>query len=591
MPAQELSAALRELSVIGDEDISVNKSPTANEWTVTFRGNAGGKDQLDSWSADSTDLIGQNAAVTAPVTTQGAEAFNTLVSIEQADLTGGAGGNLMDASGFSGVVILAGLEGDDTLIGGDGADTLSGGIGNDLLTGGEGDDTLDAGSGTDTLIESRDVHMRLSNVVLEFSTTAIFDGIYETDQLAGFERAELTGGASNNTIDASSFTALSGETDLELLNGGLGFVAADGPLINLNGLEITTPLALLDDGNGLGAVAGVDFDVVLTDSTPVHVDVSGAVTLQEVLQRITDADGSGLLSTTLNAVGTAIVLAETFAIADGEWWTSGTNTLTVSGATPVNLNAASVTNNAITFASKHGLRTGDLVRYDTAVSPTNGLVDGATYGVVRIDSDTIKLYATTGAGADLQVVPQNNSTAADALGILNAGDGYSLSGSLIYDTRSDIRITLRDGTRLDIDLIGAETVQDVLAIIDAAHEDLSATINSDATGLDVIDGSAVSGDFVIENGTGSTAATVLGIAGSVSGSGASLTLAGTALGLASVVLDGQEGNDTLAGSVGNDRLTGGAGADTIEGGAGEDTVVECARWIIQISISPFSIPR
>ena len=60
-----------------------------------------------------------------------------LIGVESATLTGGPGNNRMDASGFSGSVVLRGGAGNDTLIGGSSDNDLDGG---------EGDDTLYAGS-------------------------------------------------------------------------------------------------------------------------------------------------------------------------------------------------------------------------------------------------------------------------------------------------------------------------------------------------------------------------------------------------------------------------------------------------------------
>jgi Ca2+-binding RTX toxin-like protein len=75
--------------------------------------------------------------------------IDTLVSIEQAQVTGGAGDNVMDASAFTGIVVLRGAEGNDTLIGGSANDFLLGGPGNDVLAGRGGDDLAIGGPGHD----------------------------------------------------------------------------------------------------------------------------------------------------------------------------------------------------------------------------------------------------------------------------------------------------------------------------------------------------------------------------------------------------------------------------------------------------------
>ena len=70
--------------------------------------------------------------------------------IEYAQLIGGAEDNILDASGFNGVVSLYGLDGNDFLRGTSWDDELSGGDGNDVLFGGLGNDSLNGGAGQDT---------------------------------------------------------------------------------------------------------------------------------------------------------------------------------------------------------------------------------------------------------------------------------------------------------------------------------------------------------------------------------------------------------------------------------------------------------
>ena len=75
----------------------------------------------------------------------------TLVAITRADLAGGIGNNVLDASGFSGDVLLDGNAGNDTLFGGAGNDQLIGDSGNDILIGNGGNDTLFGNAGRDLL--------------------------------------------------------------------------------------------------------------------------------------------------------------------------------------------------------------------------------------------------------------------------------------------------------------------------------------------------------------------------------------------------------------------------------------------------------
>jgi len=122
-----------------------------------------------------------------------------LALVEQAQLTGGANANDLNASAF--------LLGSVTLIGGGGNDTLTGGNGDDELIGGLGDDSLNGGAGTNRVFDAGDVSFTLTNATLTGMGS---------DSLTNIQEAHLVGGIGNNTLDASAF---SGSVTLE---GGAG---------------------------------------------------------------------------------------------------------------------------------------------------------------------------------------------------------------------------------------------------------------------------------------------------------------------------------------------------------------------------------
>lgn len=85
-----------------------------------------------------------------------------------------------------------------TLDGGAGDDSLTGGAGFDVLIGGPGNDTLNGGAGNDRAEEAANADMTLTDVTLVVGA--------ETNTLISIESAMLTGGAGDNTLDASAFT-------------------------------------------------------------------------------------------------------------------------------------------------------------------------------------------------------------------------------------------------------------------------------------------------------------------------------------------------------------------------------------------------
>ncbi len=143
---------------------------------------------------------------------------DTLSGIESARLTGGAGANLLDASGFTlGPVVLDGGGGNDTLRGGTGNDRLIGGAGNDILAGGGGDDTyvLTPDGGIDTITETATG----GTDTLDYS--AYLTGITVT---LGGSATGISGNLSNveNVIGGAGNDTLTGDSKANRLAGGAG---------------------------------------------------------------------------------------------------------------------------------------------------------------------------------------------------------------------------------------------------------------------------------------------------------------------------------------------------------------------------------
>lgn len=119
---------------------------------------------------------------------------DTLEGIDQAELIGGAGHNILDASQFTrGPVNLYGLGGHDILMGGYLNDRLDGGDGNDFLYGGCGSDLLFGQGGDDTLNGCGAFDLKRAGLM----------GLADGDD-------ELSGGTGNDTYVFNLFTPQSG---------------------------------------------------------------------------------------------------------------------------------------------------------------------------------------------------------------------------------------------------------------------------------------------------------------------------------------------------------------------------------------------
>ena len=519
------------------------------------------------------------------------------------DLATGFATDFADVKGFENVV---GSNYDDTITGDSHANSLSGGAGDDTMSGGGGTDTISGGAGTNTLVETFDADMTLTNSSL---TVTPFGGAASTvETLSGIELAALTGGSDSNTIDASAFTGLTGLTPLSFLNNGAGVNIANGPL------HITLTTVALVSVDLSSAVSVQDVLHAIDSANP-----QLTATLNVAGTGINLADSSGgqgnlaVTSTSSLAADLGLNVAGVGGMLVGASVPAGHVALSGGTTAPLSLlnNGAGVHTSDLTENNLLGLesttRVSTLNNGDGVQALNNGqpdfrviLTDGTAVDVkltinanstvqdvlsaistaangrlvVELDQgtgDAISLMDTHNGGSDIQVVALDNSPAAAGLGILKIGSGQYLEGTVITSVNADIGVTLTDGTQVDIDLSGLQTIQDVIAAIDAADPRLVATINATGTGLDLTDTAGGTGKLTVTSRNGSTAGSDLGIAGMGTGN----VLHGTSIvGTGALRLDNRLRHDTLFGTYGNDTITAGGGNATITGGGGIDTLVE-----------------
>ena len=131
------------------------------------------------------------------------------------NLTGGPGGNTIDASGYSRPVTFEDSDGNDTLIGGSGNDTFAfnadSPLGTMTLTGNGGTDTLDFSAGS-------------VGVMVNLGTVASLQGVNGNLQLKLMDKLEnVTGSKGGDTLTGNDLAnVLIGGTGLDTLAGGAG---------------------------------------------------------------------------------------------------------------------------------------------------------------------------------------------------------------------------------------------------------------------------------------------------------------------------------------------------------------------------------
>ena len=512
-----------------------------------------GDDTLDGGgSADMTREVGTGGFVATDTSLVGA-GNDTLVDLERVVLKTGDGGVLVDLTefhgntsvvylgdgddifrgsvghdkviGFGGRDQLYGSGGSDTLRGSGGRDTLDGGAGDDYLygqgsvdklTGGLGDDYLDAGPGNDTLIEEGDVDF----VLTDSSLTGL-----GSDTLIGFENVNLTGGASNNLIDASASSTkntlsglggddtISGGSAIDIIFGGGGndllFGNAGNDTINGGAGDDT-----LDGGDGDGdqIVVSADADLTLSDTKTTGDGTDSHSNFEE--GRLNGGASDNRLDA---SAGSMMTFLSGFGGNDSFVVSAGTTVL--DGGDGVDETELTGTNVVLGDpGSGSGLVMISVESVVLIAGPTDSLLDASAYtgGSVTLlggaGNDTLK----GGSGNDL---------------LIGYGGDDRLEGGAGNDTLQG-----NNGN----DLLFGNAGDDVIYGGDGRD------------GVNGGDGD----DFIVgEDGRD----TLLGLDGNDSILG----------GADDDVIAGGAGNDTLRGNGGNDRIAGNSGADLIDASASE----------------------
>jgi Ca2+-binding RTX toxin-like protein len=203
--------------------------------------------------------------------TGGTTGVDSLINIENAQLIGGASGNSIDASGFSGFATLSGAAGDDSIIaaaggslvnGNSGADSLFGSQVADTINGGDGDDTINAQDGND--IANGNDGNDLINGSLGADTV---DGGAGDDRILGSTNADYLA----DPIQPLDLATVN-NTDNDSLLGGDGNDTIVGALgsdfINGNaGADVIDVTSGGDAFDGIDTVMGDMLDAIFSDPT------------------------------------------------------------------------------------------------------------------------------------------------------------------------------------------------------------------------------------------------------------------------------------------------------------------------------------
>ncbi|MHC4994237.1 MAG: flagellin N-terminal helical domain-containing protein [Planctomycetota bacterium] len=332
-------------------------------------------------------------------------------------------------------------------------------------------------------------------------------------------------------------------------NGVEAFGAVSGRVVGGDLNPSATPETRLIDVNGArnaGVTLGAVNVVINGVKTPV--DLSGADSMGDV---------ADLINVTLGAAGTLAVTADGFSLTAGPGdivsvEDIGTGITAADLGIAIGAIAGGTTPGAdvdpkLTPLTGTGSLTGG-IDLTSGLAITNGgktvtvdfsgaqtiedmmnLVDRAAVGarlVINSDGNGLSLLNEI-SGTEMSVGENGGTTAADlglqtfgaatALADLNHGNGVRRTTGA-----ADIRISLHDGTAVDVNLDGAVTVGDVIASINTAGGgSVTAALASSGNGIVLTDATAGGADFTVRSLNSTYTAEDLGLDGSA-GSGSTV---------------------------------------------------------------------
>ncbi len=479
----------------------------------------------------------------------------TVSGFDAARLTGGAGDNILDASGFSGNVRLEGAGGHDTLIGGSGDDVLIGGGGHDVLFGGSGTDSLAGGLGSDTVRGADKANAwRISagnqgNVDgVAFSEVENLIGgnsadIFSFDDGAGIT-GTVTGGGGADELDYATRTTgvnvnlgtatasdTGGFADIESITGGLGTDtltgADDANIWNLTGTHT-------------GVVGGVSFSG-LENLEGGALDDTFALADGASIGTVTGGGGTDTLDYSTRTTGVNVNLgtaaaSDTAGFSGIESVTGGLGTDTLTGADSTNtwiIDGSGAGNvSGTTFTGMEHLEGGALddTFQLTLTGGLTGSISGGAGNDTLIASDSDNVWEITGADQGtlntLVFVDIENLTGGagdDLFRFLNGGsisgtiDGAGGINTLDYSSQvAGVAVNLETGSATGlsnftgINKVTGSSGADTLRGLDASNVwtlsglDTGSVGSTDFSDIENLEGGSVADTFVVQVGGGLT---------------------------------------------------------------------------------------
>ncbi len=336
-------------------------------------------------------------------------------------------------------------------------------------------------------------------------------GQSSANQVAAAINAEGTFTAQLDTLDTTSTT-----------EAGAQVVALDATATTTGG-----------SGESLDLASGVK---IVNGGVTHTLSFAGAETVEDLLNILNGAEAG--LHAEINADSTSINIRSRLSGADFQIGENG-------GQTATQLGLRSYTADTMLKDLNYGVGVPTAAGVDHTVTTTNVALttrDGQTFDVDLTAALTVAdaiAAINSATGADLTAQPGaggsgirllDNTAGAGTLSVVQSGPANSVSGGIaVHAAAVDFTITARDGQSYNVNLSGATTVGEAIAVINArTGGQVVARLATTGNGIELVDATAGSGDLSVSAAFGSQAAEYLGLvpAGGATVSAAADTIAG-----------------------------------------------------------------
>lgn len=323
--------------------------------------------------------------------------------------------------------------------------------------------------------------------------------------------------------------------NLSQLNAGSGVAAGEIKITDRSGSSATIDLrtaqtvddvlAAINSSSDINVTASIDRDSNSGDAFKLtdHTGGAGNLQVQEVGLGTTAAD----LGIQESVGAGELVGSDVFALYSGSLLSDlndGAGVRLIDGEADLSIELSDGTTAEVNLDGSATL--GDLIDAINNEADLSGKITAA----IASDGNRIELTDTSSGSGSFAVTNVGESgSAADDLGLTNSASGSVITGERLASGLQDtlvsslnggrgislgsIDITDRDGTTTSaIDLSPAETLGEVVDLINASGANVTASINSSRSGIQLTDDTAGSGNLIVANNGSGTTAEELGIA-------------------------------------------------------------------------------